>query len=173
MACIAESFLYADYLTNTGKIEEALELNKKDLIQRFETVTISLTLRSQAATKRIRGDYEESLNDLNNALEIARRINYAYPKIEVLIERGRLLLDTEEYAKAQADLTNALKLIDRKGLKLYEPEAEVVLAEVLLAQGDRQQAKEFAESAHKKALEMNYQWPKVEAVELLDKISEA
>ncbi|MEW6417552.1 MAG: hypothetical protein AB1480_05445 [Nitrospirota bacterium] len=46
-----------------------------------------------------------------------------------------------------------------------------MLTKVYLAQGDKEKAKEFANSAYKKANEMHYYWPKVEAEELLKEIS--
>jgi len=47
----------------------------------------------------------------------------------------------------------------------------VVLAKVYQALGDMDKAKEFANSAYRKAKEMHYHWPKVEAEELLKEIS--
>lgn len=54
--------------------------------------------------------------------------------------------------------------------KLYEPNAELVLSKVYLEQNNIDKAKEFANSAHQKATQMSYHWPKIEAEELLKKI---
>lgn len=64
-----------------------------------------------------------------------------------------------------------LKLCDRTGFKLYESDAEVVFAKVYWVLGDTDKAKRFANSAYKKATQMNYHWPKIEAEELLKEIS--
>ncbi|MEW6103243.1 MAG: hypothetical protein AB1630_05430 [bacterium] len=76
---------------------------------------------------------------------------------------------TKNYKGCEKDLQNALKLIFCTGFKLYEPEAELILAKAYLGK-DKDKAKTYANSAYEKAKEMGYHSPQLEAFHLLTEI---
>jgi tetratricopeptide (TPR) repeat protein len=165
---------YADFLLSNKRIDEAIELTKQNLeiSKRHNWLNnISICYRCLGAIERTKGNYNKAGIYLQKALEISRNVGIFALEIEALIERGRLRLETKDYNGAEADSNQALKLIDRTGFKLYEPDAEVVLAKVYLAQGDKDEAKKFAQSAYDKAKNMSYYWPQKDAEEILKKIN--
>lgn len=82
-----------------------------------------------------------------------------------------MCLDIRKYKEAIRDANEALKLTSRTGFKLYEPDAEIVLAKAYLAQGEIDKAKEYAQSAYDKAKQMSYYWPQKDAEEILKSIT--
>lgn len=170
-----EGIFYADFLIILGRNNEALKINTRN----FEICTqqkkliaeVSRCLRSLGALERINRNYSKSNEHLNGALEIAHKIGMPDLEIEALIERGRLKMDKKDYNDAESDANCVLKLCERTGFKLYESDAEIVLAKVYLALGYIEKARDFANSAYKKAVQMDYHWPKGDAENLLKEIS--
>ncbi|MEW6482800.1 MAG: hypothetical protein AB1397_07405 [bacterium] len=76
----------------------------------------------------------------------------------------------KKYKEAISQTNQVLKLCARTGFKLYEPEAELILAKAYLFQKDRDKAKNFANSIYKKAKEMGYHSPEIKAGQLLEKM---
>ncbi|MDI6736879.1 MAG: hypothetical protein QME42_11940, partial [bacterium] len=58
-------------------------------------------------------------------------------------------------------------LCERTGFRLYEPEAELILARAYLIYQDVEQARAFAQSAYEKADSMGYHQVRVESSHLL------
>jgi len=177
---------YADFLISIKKVDEAFERTIKNLkICQNENWPddISRCHRAISAIKRIKGNYEEARSHLQNALEIARKVGMPYLEIEALLESGRLHLDTKSYPDAISEANQVLKLCDRTGFKLYEPDAELILARAYLSMecsvhdtacidtvdALQNKAKSFAQSAYDKATSMHYHLPKLEAEHLLTK----
>jgi tetratricopeptide (TPR) repeat protein len=165
---------YADFLISIKRFDEALEFTRQNLeiCQRYNSVnSISRCHRCLAAIERIRGNHNEAEVHLQNALEIARKIGVPDLEIEALLESGRLQLDMERHdEEAIRDATKVLKICNRTGFKLYEPEAEVVLGKAYLALNDLEQAKTFAHWAYEKAIAMHYRWQEGDAAHLLGEI---
>jgi nucleoside phosphorylase/tetratricopeptide (TPR) repeat protein len=164
---------YTDFLIRTNSFDEAFKISIKNLQvckNHKWSADISRCHRSIGALHRINRNYEESEKYLNTAFEIAKNIDIPFLGIEALIERGRLKLETDKYSEAVDDLNNTLMFCDRTGFKLYEPDAEIVLAKVYLALKDIDKAKKYVNSAYKKADQMSYYWPKIEASNLLTEI---
>jgi tetratricopeptide (TPR) repeat protein len=162
---------HAKFLIKMGKVKEAFRANKRNLqvsIDNNWPAHESRCLRISGELERINRKYKESESNLCKGLENVRKIGIAFLEIDALIELGRLNLETKEYKIATDYLENALKLVNRTFFKLYEPEAEVVLAKVYLALGDIDKTKELAKSAYEKARQMNYYWPQKDAEELLN-----
>lgn len=166
---------YADFLVSIQRIDEAFELTKANLeiCQRNSWPdNISRCHRLLGAIERIKGNHKEAEAHLQSALEIARKIGMPVLEIEALLEFGRLDLDTKKYEDAIHKAEDVLKLCARTGFKLYEPEAELILAKVYLAQRDPNQAKTFATSAYEKANSMHYCIVETEAANLLATIGD-
>jgi len=123
-----------------------------------------------SAIKRIRGDHKADCDHLQKAFELAKRIGMPALEIEALLESGRLYLDTQKYDNAISEANQVLKLCDRTGFKLYEPDAELILARAYLSMecsvhdtacidtvdALQNKAKSFAQSAYEKANSMHY-----------------
>jgi len=161
---------YADFLLLIKRINESLELTQtnlnicqKDNLQ----ADISRCHRALSAIERIKGIYYEAEVHLQKALEIAKKIGVTDLEIEALLESGRLRLGLKKYESAIQNANEVLKICFRTGFKLYEPDAELILARAYLAQKDPDKARTFAQSAYEKATEMHYHSPKTEAEQLL------
>jgi len=164
---------YGDFLISINRINEALELTKTNLeiCQRNNWLaSISRCHRCLAAIERIKRNHNEAETHLQKAIEIARKIGMPELEIEALLEFSRLDLDRERYGDAIHKANGTLKIVDRTGFKLYEPEAELILAKAYLAQGNILQAKSFAQSAYEKAKDMSYRILETEVSNLLQAI---
>ncbi|MDI6734867.1 MAG: tetratricopeptide repeat protein, partial [bacterium] len=150
---------------------------------------ISRCHRCLAAICRINGSHQEAADHIQKALELARKVGMPELEIEALLESGRLHLDTGRHQEAVQAGRTVLGLCERTGFRLYEPEAELILARAYLGlreisrkdtetqreKDDKSLAplrlgeriKTFAQSAYEKADQMNYHWPKTEASHLL------
>ncbi len=161
---------YADFLVSIKRIDEALELIQANLeiCQKNNWLAgISNCHRSLASIKRIKGNHKETESHLQKALEIARKVGIPALEIEILLESVRLDLDMKKYEDATHKANETLKLVTRTGFRFYEPEAELILAKAYLAQGDKSQAKSYAQSAHEKARAMHYKIMENESANLL------
>jgi len=165
---------YADFLTSMKKINEAFELTKQNLeiCQRDSQINeISRCYRSLGAIERVKGDKKQAEENLEKALEIARKVGQSILEIEALIERGRLNLDTGKKEDAIRDAEQVLKSCERTGFRLYEPQAEIVLGRAYLSQNNYEEAEKFAKSAYEKAVGMKYRWAEGDAAHLLGEIA--
>ncbi len=164
---------YADFLISTNRIDEALGLTQANLkiCQKNNWLNIiSRCHRCLGAIERLKGDHKEAKAHLQTSLKIARNVGMPSLEIEALLESGRLWLDMKRYEDAIQEANHVLKLCERTGFKLYEPEAELILARAYPGQKNRDKAKESANSAYEKAAKMGYHWPKTEAAKLLEEI---
>jgi tetratricopeptide (TPR) repeat protein len=119
-----------------------------------------------AAICRIKKEYKEAEEHLRTSLEIAKDVGMPELEIEALIEYAKLYLEKKDPKSAIDTADQILRLCERTGFKLYEPDAELILAKAYLKK-DPQKSKPYAESAHKKAKEMGYKIAEKEAEELL------
>ncbi|MEW6608043.1 MAG: tetratricopeptide repeat protein [bacterium] len=161
---------YADFLLSIKQIDEAFELTKANLeICQSENWlnSISRCHRCLGAIERLKGNLKKVESHLQQALEIARKIGVSDLEIEALLELSRLWLDMKKYKEAISQANQVLKLCERTGFLLYEPEAELILARAYLGLNDLDQTKTFAQSAYQKASQMHYHWPRVGAGQLL------
>ncbi|MHC4655307.1 MAG: tetratricopeptide repeat protein [Planctomycetota bacterium] len=164
---------YADFLISMERIDDAFELTKQNLwiSQRYNwTNSISRCHRCLGAIERVKGNYEEAENHLQDAVEIARKVGMPFLEVEAMLESGRLGLDLGRYEDAVRDADNVLKICGRTGFRFYEPGAEVVLAKAYLGQKDFDQAESNAKSAYEKAVGMKYRWAEGDAADLLGEI---
>jgi len=164
---------YIDFLTSLGKTDEAFKISIRNLSHCIENnwpFHISKCHRCLGGLYRIKGDEKKAEEHIKEALEIARRVGVPHLEIEALIERGRLFLDMEENEDAIRDSNEASKICEWTGFRLYEPDAELILAKAYLAQKDFEQAKSFAQSAYEKAIVMHYRWAEGDAEHLLGEI---
>jgi len=84
---------YADFLLSMKRIAEAFELSQANLeiCQRFNAINdISRCHRCLGAIERIRGNHKAAETHLQNAIEIAHKIDMPELEIETLLEFGRL-----------------------------------------------------------------------------------
>ncbi len=164
---------YANFLLSINRIDEALKLSQVNLeICKSENTVNDLFLchRCLGAIERIKKNHKGAEVHLREAVEISHKVGRPDFKIEVLLEFGRLYLDIKKYEDAIRDANEVMKICERTGFKLYEPDAEVVFAKVYLTQGDIDKAKQFAQSAYDKAKHMSYYWPQKDAEEILKDI---
>lgn len=165
---------YADFLTKTGLPDEAFKVSKRNLkiCAKYNFInSISRCCRSLGMLERIKGNLEKADEHLTRAFDLACEVGIPALEIEALIERAKLKLEKEDLSGAEADLNKVLKLCEHTGFKLYEPDAELVLAKVYLKKGDKGRAGELVKSVVRKASDMGYFWPKKEAEELDPKSS--
>nr|QNO57719.1 hypothetical protein GBAFDLPJ_00013 [Methanosarcinales archaeon ANME-1 ERB7] len=164
---------YADFFISLKKIDEAFKLTKQNLgiSQRNNwPEIISRCYRCLGAIERIKGNHNEAEVNLQNALELARKIGMPDLEIEAMLESGRLHLDKGRHNDATQDAKEVLKICAWTGFKLYEPEAEIVLGKVDMALNYLEHAKTFAHSAYEKAIGMKYRWQEGDAAHLLGEI---
>lgn len=171
-----EGIFCVDFCILMQDVDLAQKIAKQtfDMCKEYNWVVwIGHSLRALGAVKRIQGrDFSASEDYLQQALKIAKKISFPELEIQVLIERGRLWLNIEKYKEAIVDANEVLKLVGRTGFKLYEPDAEMVLAKAYLALAleDINKAKEFANLAYQKAHDMHYRWTEAESAHTLGEI---
>jgi tetratricopeptide (TPR) repeat protein len=159
---------YADFLISENRIDEASELTQQNLrlMQQDNVINdISRCHRVLSVICRKRKEYKEAEEHLKTSLEIAKRVGMPTLEIEALIEYGRLYLEKKDSKSAIDTANQILRLCKRTGFKLYEPDAELILAKAYSK--DPTQSKPYAESAHKKAKDMGYKPAEEEAARLL------
>jgi tetratricopeptide (TPR) repeat protein len=164
---------YANFFLSIKRTDEAFELTKQNLeiCQKNNFVdSISRCHRCLGAIERIKGKHNAAEVHLQNALEIARKVGMPELEIEALLESSRLQLDMGKRENGIRDAKEVLKICERTGFKLYEPEAEVVLSKAYMALNDLEQAKTFAHLAYEKAIAMHYRWPEGDAAHLLGEL---
>jgi tetratricopeptide (TPR) repeat protein len=162
---------YADFLISINKIDEASDLTQQNLkiCQRNNWVNDnSMCHRVLGAICRVKKEYKEAEEHLATSLEIAKKVGMPYLEIEALIEYGRLYLEKKDSKSAIDTANQILRLCERTGFKLYEPDAELILAKAYSK--DTQKSKHYAESAHKKARDMNYKIAEKEADNFLKQV---
>jgi hypothetical protein len=81
------------------------------------------------------------------AVDMARGLTAPYILVEVLAARGRFLVHHGSAEAAEADLTEARRLADEGGYRLFGVEASLGLAELRRAQGNERMAMREAERA--------------------------
>jgi tetratricopeptide (TPR) repeat protein len=148
---------YADFLISENQIDEASDLTQQNLkiCQRNNWVSIiSMCHRVLSTICRIKKDYKEAEEHIKTSLEIAKEVGMPKLEIEALIEYGRLYLEKDDHKSAIDTANQILRLCKRTGFKLYEPDAELILAKAYSK--DTQKSKHYAESAHQKAEDMGY-----------------
>jgi tetratricopeptide (TPR) repeat protein len=148
---------YADFLISENKIDEASDLTQQNIEICKENNwinDISRCHRVLSAICRKKKDYKEAEEHLRTSLEIAKKVGMPSLEIEALIEYGRLYLEKKEYKSAIDTANQILRLCERTGFKLYEPDAELILAKAYSK--DTQKSKHYAESASQKAEDMGY-----------------
>ncbi|MGB8657433.1 MAG: tetratricopeptide repeat protein [Candidatus Zixiibacteriota bacterium] len=164
---------YADFLISNNKIEEASELTRQNLkiCQDYNWINdIPRCHRCLGAIERIKGNPNEAEAHLQKAYELARKVGMPYLEIETLLDYGRLYLEKGEYRNAINAGNEVLKICQRTGFLLYEPDAEMILAKTYLAQKDFAQAKTFANSALSKAQKMSHKLAEIDAENVLKEI---
>ncbi|MBU1614911.1 tetratricopeptide repeat protein, partial [bacterium] len=161
---------YADFLLAQGKIQSALDVTNENLriCKEYNLIDyINLCHRSLASIYRHLKDFKEAEANAAVALEGAKKTGRQDIIAESLIELARIKTEQGQYPEAESALNQALRICQRCGFKLYEIDAELILAKTYLAQNDLDQAKSFAQSASSKAKGMSYQLAKNEAEYLL------
>jgi tetratricopeptide (TPR) repeat protein len=164
---------YADFLTSLKKVGNALKLTRLNLniCQRNKAVNdISRCHRCLGAIERIKGNLNEAEAHLQEALELGRKVSMPELEIEALLEYGRLYLAKHKYKDALNVGNEVLRICQRTGFLLYEPDAEVILAKAYLAQKDIGQARTLANSVLSKAQKMSYKLAENDAENLLKEI---
>ncbi len=165
---------YADFLISINEIDQAFELTQENIkiCQSQNWLNdICRCLRLLGAIERIKGDKRQAEEHLQDALEIAREVGQPALEIEALLERGSLCLDMKKYEDAISDAEQVLKICGRTGFRLYEPDAEIVLAKAFLAQKEVGKSETNAKSAYEKASGMKYRWAEGDAAHLLGEIA--
>ncbi|MBI5955180.1 MAG: tetratricopeptide repeat protein [Chloroflexi bacterium] len=134
---------------------------------------------------------ESARDHYESALKIARSISLRAVLIETLLARGRFLArvavgagsprpndarlgsgdPTPTINDAFTDLNEALNYAVEGGYRIYEADIRVELAWAYLANGEKEKAKQSAQRALQMSQEMGYHWGKVDAEEVMEKIS--
>ena len=164
---------YADFIILNNKFDMAFELTQANLeiCQRNNWPSeISRCHRCLGAIERIKGNPNEAETHLQKAYELARKIGMPELEIEALLEYGRLYLQKGKFKDAINAGNEVLRICQRTGFLLYEPDSEVILAKAYLAQKDFEQAKKFTNSAFSKAQKMSYKLAERDAENLLKEI---
>lgn len=123
--------------------------------------------RSLASIYRYQGRLREAEENITDAIQRARKTGRQGIEVESLIELAKIRVDQRLYQGAEFAVSSAVRICQRCSYRFYEPDAEVVLAKVCLAQGNKEKAKQLAQLAYNEAAHMSYHWPKVDAAELL------
>jgi len=164
---------YADFLISKNTVDVALELTRQNLVicQREKwSDDMSKCHQRLGAIERIKGNLKEAEAHLQKAYELARKVGMPFLEIEALLEYGRLYLEKRKFKDAINAGNEVLKICQRTGFLLYEPDAGVILAKAYLAQNDFDQAKKFANSAFSKAQKMSYKLAENDAENLIKEI---
>jgi tetratricopeptide (TPR) repeat protein len=169
--CSQRGVNYANFLISENRIDEASDLTQENLkiCQRNNWPNdISRCHRVLSAICRTKKDYKEAEEHIKTSLEIAKRVGIPFLEIEALIEYGKLYLEKDDPESAIDRADQILKLCERTGFKLYEPDAELILAKAYSK--DLPKSKHLAQSAHKKAEVMHYKLSEKEAAQVLKQI---
>jgi tetratricopeptide (TPR) repeat protein len=166
--CSLRGIQYADFLISENRIDEASDLTYQNLklMQQHNAINdISRCHRVLSVICRKRKEYKEAEEHLLTSLEIAKEVGMPSLEIEALIESARLYLEKDDLKSAIDTANQILRLCKRTGFKLYEPDAEIILAKAYLKE-DIEKSKHFAESAHRKAKDMQYKIAEKEALKV-------
>ncbi len=175
--CSGRGIFYADYLLAQRKIygiRGALAVSKENLriCERNNWIDdIDLCHCSLASIYRHLKKFKSAEANVEAAISGAKKTRRQDLEAKSLIELARIKIGQGLYSEAESEINEGLRICQRCGFKLYEPDAEVVLAKVYLAQGEIAKAKEFAQSAYNKAKQMSYYWPQKDAEEILNSIN--
>ena len=172
--CNVGSIRYAEFLLRQKKLEEAFGVTKEslELSEDYKWADlIFLCYQLLASIFLYQKNFEDAEKNSEIAMECARRTGRQDKEVVSLIALARIRSEQGLHQEAKSIIENALQICQGCGYKLHEPEGKIVLAKVYLALGDIDRAKEFANSAYKEADQMNYHWPKIEAVNFLKEIS--
>jgi len=165
---------YADFLLAQGMIEKALDVTQQNIkiCKKYNWVDdINFCHRSLASIYYCQKKIREAEENARVAIEQSRKTGRQGIEVESLIELAKIKIDQGLYQDSEFMINQALQICQRCDYCFYEPNAEVVLAKVYWVLGDIDRARGFANSAYKKADQMNYNWPKIEAANLLSEIS--
>jgi tetratricopeptide (TPR) repeat protein len=114
------------------------------------------------------GDHDAARQHYDEALRIARGIQFRPALIEGLLGRGLWAAKRkEELPTARSDLNEALGLCTTSGYQRYEADCRVGLAWLFYHEGDIEKAREQAERAKSMSADMGYHWGGVDADEVL------
>lgn len=119
------------------------------------------------------GNYDSARDHFAEALKVARNISVRPALIEALLARGRWAARRGEVETALSDLREALDYATEGGYRVYEADIRVGLAWAHLAAGDVPAARTEAECAEHMSADMGYHWGKVDASEVLARLSQS
>lgn len=167
-------FWYARFLERQGEIALAREVAEQNVqfaeqqalkrfLSRFHSLLASLDLAEN--------QLDSAEQHLEVALRNARAISYRPALMDALLGRGNWAVRAGRQETAENDLNEALTYAVSGGYRIYEADARVALAFMLLASGQTAPAAVEAERAGQMSLEMNYHWGQVDSARILEAVA--
>jgi tetratricopeptide (TPR) repeat protein len=167
---------HADHLRRIGQPDYArkiIEANLQICEQKHWTFLISPCHRILGDLDTNAGKHDSAQVHLEFALKIARSISDREVLIEALLARGSFYAKkrTSNVSQAFADLNEALNYAVEGGYRIYEADIRIALAWAFIASDDKEKAFAEANRAQQMSQKMKYHWGKLDAQEVLGKIS--
>jgi tetratricopeptide (TPR) repeat protein len=160
-------------LLSEGRIDEAKEITENNIWLLGKSAPEDLS-----RCHCLLGDIKIHLNDTAGALEeYEKAVEYAknifhWPALIISLTcRGTCYLKSDNnLIGSRDDLETALSLAQQGGYRIYEADIHARLAELLRAESKIDEAKEEAELVLQMSEFMDYEWGKMKAREILQKL---
>ncbi len=174
-------FQYCDLLLGQGKYEEVegraaltLQVAKRNLW--LHAIALDLLSLGRASLLRAReggaGDYAQATDYLNQAVDGLRLAGTLHYLPRGLLARAELNIVKGDFGRARADLDEALSIVVRGEMRLYEADCHLGYARLFVAQGEKEEARESWAKAKEMIERMGYHRRDRDVVEIERQIGE-
>jgi len=171
-----QGFQYCDLLLSQGQAQavqrraaQALEWAKQVGASLLSIALDNLSLGRAyllQAQQEGKTDYTQANTHLEQTVEGLRRAGYQEFILRGLLARAELRRGLGEFARATADVEEAMTIATRGGMRLFEADAHLEYARLYLAQGETTPAREHLATAKTMIEEMGYHRRDPEVAEL-------
>lgn len=176
----ASGYRYCDLLLSQGKFREVERRVGKTLewaVQQavlldpaLDHLSLGRACQLQSMQKKT-GDFSLAVSHLNEAVEGLRKAGQHDYIARGLLARAELYRVTKEFDKALKDLTEAMTIATRGGMRLREADCHLEQARLHLATGNVDEARKSHEIAKKMVDEMGYHRRDKEVEELDEQLA--
>ncbi|MEO9969396.1 MAG: AAA family ATPase [Hyphomonadaceae bacterium] len=148
-------FTLANVIYGLGELDRAIDLQStlsERLQGELETARLGASLSPASISRSFlaykltdKGEYERALGIVEDAIDIAERVDQPYSIAMAKMSKGRLLNAMGRYAEAEAPFRSGLELVERDGMVAAHPSFASGLATCLSRQGAAQDALDIIE----------------------------
>lgn len=161
-----QGYHYCDLLLSQGKYQEvqnrvaqtlnwAVKYGESSLTVALDHLSLGRAYMLQAEQEST-GDFTQAAAHLNEAVDGLRKAGEKEYIVGGLLARTNLYRVTEQFDKASKDLTEAMTITSRSGMRLHEADCHLEHARLHRASGDKEQARKSLAVANELIQELGY-----------------